>query len=156
MIWELIQNSTNTGQFNMDFDVQLARNCEDGKGYFRLYQWDPYCISLGANQSFDDINSDETFSKNIDVVKRPTGGRAILHAEEITYSVILPTNSGITPKDLYREISCALIAGLELYNPKLKDLTLESDQPHFPSLLNSDKGKLCFGSTARNEIKYNG
>ncbi len=156
MKWHLIPNEPNTGKFNMDFDIKLARNCSKNNCYFRLYQWNPYCISLGANQSLDNVNSDLACARGIDVVNRPTGGRAILHAEEITYSVIIPTDAGISAKKLYHDVSAALMTGLSIYDDNLKALSLEADQPHFPSLLQSDHGELCFGSTARNEIKYKG
>ncbi|MDP3581594.1 MAG: hypothetical protein Q8S39_06635, partial [Ignavibacteria bacterium] len=124
--------------------------------YFRLYRWQPYCISLGANQSFDDIDLAKTKADGIDVVKRPTGGRAILHAEEWTYSVILPLNFQYSPKEVYSIISNALIRGLDLYNPLLAKSELESVQPNFPKLLEEPTGVLCFASTAKNEVKFGG
>lgn len=156
MNWQLIVHNEHTGQFNMDYDIELARNCNDNTAYFRLYRWKPYCISLGANQSTDDIDINKVERDGLHVVKRPTGGRAILHAEELTYSVIIPTSAGYTPKEAYQKISKALINGLSLYHPKLKALCLESEQPDFPKLLSQPAGKLCFGSTAKNEIKFAG
>ena len=100
MNWNLILHPGNTGKFNMDFDIALARKCAEDEAYFRIYTWKPYCISLGANQNFDDINIMKAEEDNIHVVKRPTGGRAILHAEEITYSVVIPVSAGYTPKKL--------------------------------------------------------
>lgn len=156
MNWHLIEHNFSTGKFNMDFDMQLAGLCNNENAFFRLYRWKPYCISLGANQDLSDIDSDKAGDENIDIVKRPTGGRAILHAEEVTYSVVVPTSIDYSAKELYHKISKGLIRGLADYNAELSNLKLESDQPHFPSLLKESSGKLCFASTARNEIKYNG
>lgn len=156
MNWHLIQHNKMKGQFNMDYDIELARSCSANNAYFRLYRWKPYCISLGANQSFDDIKLDNTKKDGLEIVKRPTGGRAILHAEELTYSVVIPTSAGYTPKEVYEKISIALLNGLSLYHPKLKGLCLENEQPNFPKLLSEPSGKLCFGSAAKNEIKYLG
>ncbi len=156
MNWHIISHNAHTGRFNMDYDIELAGKCDSNNAFFRLYQWDPYCVSLGANQNFEDIDLDKTSSDNIDVVKRPTGGRAILHAEEVTYSMVVPTSIGRSPKEVYAKVSKGLIRGLALYNSKLEQLSLESDQPHFPSLLKESSGKLCFASTARNEIKFMG
>jgi lipoate-protein ligase A len=154
MKWKLILHPPGTGKFNMDYDISLARNCGDEDAFFRIYTWKPYCISLGANQSYEDINLEKAAYDKIDTVKRPTGGRAILHAEEITYSVVIPVAAGYSPKSLYEKISKALVRGLGMYDPYLSKLILENEQPHFPSLLKEPSGKLCFASTAKNEIKF--
>lgn len=154
MIWHLIKSGSNPGRLNMEIDIDLAKSCADNNAYFRLYRWDPYCISLGANQLFEDINLKKAENDGIEVVKRPTGGRAILHAEEITYSVILPLSFGLSPKQIYSKISQALLKGLAEYNPKLTSAELESIQPNFPDLLKKSSGVLCFASTAKNEVKF--
>lgn len=156
MIWHFLDSGFNTGEFNMKKDIELAQNCPEQEAFFRLYRWAPYCISLGANQSFEDIDLNKAKTDGIDVVKRPTGGRAILHAEEWTYSVILPLNYQYSPKEVYSIISNALIRGLDLYNPELAKSELESTQPNFPKLLEEPTGVLCFASTAKNEVKFGG
>ena len=70
MKWKFLNSGVNSGKFNMDFDVFLAENFEQGNAVLRLYQWNPYCISLGANQSFEDIDLSKTRYHQIDVVKR--------------------------------------------------------------------------------------
>jgi len=156
MNWHLIESGINTGRYNMDFDLKLVQQCTSSDAFLRLYKWKPYCISLGANQNFEDISIERTQNDNIDIVKRPTGGRAILHAEEITYSVVLPFSNNLTPKHIYQKISIALIKGLEKYNPYLGKSELENLQPNFPELIKQPNGVLCFGSTAKNEVKYFG
>ncbi len=156
MIWHFIDSGFNSGQFNMQFDLDLAKECKKEEAYFRIYRWQPYCISLGANQSFDDIDRAKTEKDGIDVVKRPTGGRAILHAEELTYSVILPFTYQYSPKEIYSMISEALLKGLAEYHNHLGVSELESAQPNFPKLLEEPSGVLCFASMAKNEVKYNG
>lgn len=156
MKWHFIDSGSNTGQFNMQFDLDLAHTCPANEAYFRIYRWQPYCISLGANQSFDDIDLAKTKEDEIDVVKRPTGGRAILHAEELTYSVIMPLNYQYSPKEIYQKISTALIRGLQKYHPLFQKAELEHIQPNFPQLLEEPTGVLCFASTAKNEVKFGG
>ena len=156
MIWRFIDSGFDTGEHNMQFDLELANECKTDEAFFRLYRWRPFCISLGANQSFDDINLSKIKEDGIDVVKRPTGGRAILHAEEWTYSVILPLNFQYSPKEIYTIISRALIRGLDYYNPLLSKSELENIQPNFSKLLEEPTGVLCFASTAKNEVKYSG
>lgn len=156
MTWKLIRSGANTGEHNMDFDLRLAQQCNDGEAFFRLYKWQPYSISLGANQNFDEVNKAKTESGGIDVVKRPTGGRAILHAEEITYSVVIPVSYGLSPREVYNKVSIALTKGLALYNPALVKSELENLQPDFAQLLKQPQGSLCFASTAKSEVKYAG
>jgi len=156
MNWNLIESGENTGRYNMDFDINLARTCPDDQAYFRLYRWKPFCISLGANQNINEIDLDKAAADNIECVQRPTGGRAILHAEEITYSAILPYSASYSAKDIYTNISLALLSGLKLYHPELGNAELEGLQPNFPDLLKSPSGMLCFASTAKSEIKYKG
>lgn len=155
MNWKLIESGSLTGQENMDLDVELATHCSNNEAYFRLYRWTPYCITLGANQKFDDINLEKSKKDGIDVVKRPTGGRAILHAEEITYSVVIPLSCGMSPKEIYAKISNSLVRGLIEYDNQLAEhIELENVQPNFPDLLKDPSGVLCFASTAKSEVKF--
>ncbi|NLT49734.1 MAG: hypothetical protein GXX85_02305 [Ignavibacteria bacterium] len=156
MKWKLIRFDSYSGQYNMDYDINLAKNCESDSAYLRFYRWEPYCISLGANQKEEELDLRKIKNDKLDFVKRPTGGRAILHAEELTYSVILPTSSGLGSKEVYRNISEGLVKGLILYNEKLLGVELEDEQPDFLNLLGQSSGSLCFASTAKSEVKYKG
>jgi len=156
MEWNLINTGFNTGFFNMRFDMDLALACKANEAYFRLYRWDPFCISLGANQKYEDINSERAADDGIDVVKRPTGGRAILHAEEITYSVIYPLNAGLSPSEIYRKVSESLVNGLAVYNKELENVELEDIQQDFIHLLKEPQGIACFAGTAKSEVKWKG
>ncbi len=156
MKWHLIESGSNTGSFNMDFDLSLIEKSKHSGCFFRLYQWDPYAISLGANQKLEDIDLVKTKESNIDVVKRPTGGRAILHAEEITYSVVMPMSSSLSAREIYRKISSALIEGLKDYDNKLSQVELENVQPDFSQVIKQPSGVMCFASTAKSEVKFNG
>lgn len=154
MKWQLIESGFCSGCNNMQFDIALANNCPDEEAFFRLYQWHPYCISLGANQNPADINQEKAAADGIEIVKRPTGGRAILHAEEITYSIVIPVASGLTSTEIYKKVSQALVRGLKLYSPKLAKVELENRQPDFAGLLKEPSGLVCFASTAKSEVKY--
>jgi lipoate-protein ligase A len=140
----------------MQYDLELATACRENEAFFRLYRWKPYCISIGANQKYEDIDLEKTSRDGIDVVKRPTGGRAILHADEITYSVIYPLKYGLTPSEIYRKVSLALVKGLTIYNEELKNAELEDLQQDFIGLLKDPQGLACFAGTAKSEVKWNG
>ena len=155
MIWRYIDTGFNSGKFNMDYDMELVRNFSDSP-ILRVYQWGPYCISLGANQDFNSVDQEKINADGFDIVKRPTGGRAILHAEELTYSVVYPISNEKSPKQIYREINLALKNGLINYNSILGKIELEHTQPHFPSFYKDAKSALCFAVSAMNELNYEG
>lgn len=104
-----------TGQENMRMDSDLLDSAIENKldyPIFRLYAWKPACVSLGRNQKDDFLDRSFLKENNIDVVRRLTGGRALLHADEITYSFICPTlylKNGEHVVSSYKEISRILI-----------------------------------------------
>lgn len=155
MIWKFIDNGFNNGKYNMDYDMELVRNYS-GSPVLRLYQWKPFCISLGANQDYNSVDQEKTIADGFDIVKRPTGGRAILHADELTYSVVFPISVEKSPKQIYRDINLALKSGLINYNLMLEKIELENNQPHFPSFYKNEKSNLCFAVSAMNELNYEG
>jgi lipoate-protein ligase A len=156
MKWAFLNTKSNTGVYNMSYDMNLAENIEPGRAVLRFYKWKPYCISLGANQNFNTINFKMANDNDIDVIKRPTGGKAILHSEELTYSVVYPLDNGFSPKDLYCEINLALKKGLIFFNSELEKIQLVGEQPQFPSYYKNNKGDLCFAVPAKNELKFEG
>ncbi|NWF88422.1 MAG: lipoate--protein ligase family protein [Ignavibacteriaceae bacterium] len=156
MNWRIIYSGSNNGKYNMDSDILLAGKCDKEEAILRFYQWKPYCISLGANQNESEINIEKAKHDNIDVVFRPTGGRAILHAEELTYSVIYPVENSFRCKNLYKEINVAILKGLVQYNHALSKLEMENIQPDFPNFYKGQLASLCFAVPAKSEIKLNG
>lgn len=98
-------------QIDLDLlDFAIANNVQEP--IFRLYAWSPACVSLGRNQKDDFLDFEFLKSQNIDVVRRLTGGRALLHDKEITYSYICPISSienGDSIVKSYKEISQILI-----------------------------------------------
>ena len=82
----------------------------------RFYAWEPPCISLGIAQPVHDVDLKRLGTKQWDLVRRSTGGRAILHTDELTYAVIAPIDNphvagGVL--DSYRHLSAGLVAGLQ-------------------------------------------
>jgi len=154
MNYYYLNTGSNNGQYNMDYDIQLAKISKPGEFYLRLYRWNPFCISLGANQKYDSINIKKANDDKIEIVKRPTGGRAILHSEELTYSVVAYGKDQKSAHHFYNEINKALKAGLILYNKKLSAIELETKQPDFSKIYKESKGNVCFATTAKSEIKF--
>lgn len=114
----------NTGAFNMQKDADLLENAIKDKlsePIFRLYGWSPACVSLGRNQKIAFIDENFLQSNNIDIVRRLTGGRALLHDNEITYSYVCPLSSlehGENVTESYKEIS-------QIFIDKFKKLGIE-------------------------------
>ncbi len=83
---------------------------------FRLYGWTPACVSLGRNQKENFLNKEFLSKQGIDIVRRLTGGRALLHDKEITYSIVLPCDyfkTDMSVTDSYKEICNILIKTFE-------------------------------------------
>lgn len=105
----------NDGMQNMQIDSDLLDNAiknKSQKPVFRLYGWSPACVSLGRNQKSDFVDNELLKSLNIDCVRRLTGGRALLHDDEITYSYVCPVSSlkcGENVVNSYKEISTILV-----------------------------------------------
>lgn len=72
----------------------LDRSEHTGEGFVRLYRWDPFCLSFGRNEPAGRrYDRPAIEARGIDVVRRPTGGRAVWHARELTYAVIAPVTA---------------------------------------------------------------
>lgn len=123
---KFIEFETNTGTKNMQIDsdlLDLAISNKLTEPIFRLYAWSPACVSLGRNQSDEFLDKEFLKSQNIDIVKRLTGGRALLHDKELTYSYICPVTflkNGESIVNSYKEISQILIDGFERLDIKLE------------------------------------
>jgi lipoate-protein ligase A len=154
MQWILLTGGDSPGDVNMKVDESTARALADGVGgpALRLYGWKPWAISLGHHQNIAEIDVDRAAADGIDVVRRPTGGRAILHAEELTYCVVMPADRR-SVLDAYNEISAALIEGLRLFGV---ETTLQKSQPRFSDQYRDPTSVSCFSSSARYEIEWRG
>lgn len=154
MKWRFLNTGFRPGFINMKLDEELARDLVEGQKYstVRVYGWSPPAISLGRNQSRDDLNQEKARADGIDIVRRPTGGRAILHSDEVTYSVVFPAKSRSIIEE-YNRISQALVAGMRLLGVRV---SLERNQPHFPSLYRSAASAACYASSAQYEVKVDG
>jgi len=83
---------------------------------FRLYAWEPACLSLGHAQPFADVDLSRLKQHGWEVVRRITGGRAILHTDELTYSIIAPSNEPSVQGSVlesYNRIAQALLGAVQ-------------------------------------------
>lgn len=119
-VWRLIiERAPRTGAWNMALDEAImdAVAAGDSLPTLRFYAWEPPCLSLGKRQPLDGVDLERCRADGIDVVRRATGGFAILHTDELTYSVAVrpddPRADGAI-LDAYRKLSQGLLAGLRL------------------------------------------
>jgi len=134
----------------MEYDERLAQSLtvSDQPSTVRVYGWQPPAISIGWHQSLEEIDLKKCSQAGIDVVRRPTGGRAILHSDEVTYSVVMVADRS-SVLGVYQRISEALVCALRSLGV---EACLEKSQPHFPSLYRLPSSVACFASAARYEI----
>jgi lipoate-protein ligase A len=116
--WRLIVDSPLDGPANMAVDEAIAEAVGAGRApsTLRFYGWRPGCLSLGYAQPAADVLCEQLRAHGWDVVRRLTGGRAILHIDELTYSIVTPLDDprvegGVV--ESYRRLSGGLISGLE-------------------------------------------
>ncbi len=112
--WRLLVTPPARGAWNMAADESILEHIGRGEAMptLRLYAWNPACLSLGHAQPFTDIDVGRLAARGWDMVRRPTGGRAILHTDELTYSVVGPADeprlSG-SVLESYNRLACALL-----------------------------------------------
>src|SRR5690349_8077695 len=117
MAWKLIIDSALNGSRNMAIDAALLEEVgasESPRTIVRFYGWSSPTISLGRNQQIDKaVDAAYCRATGIDIVHRPTGGRAVLHDDELTYAVISNDNDqfGDTIYGNYKRVSEALCLG---------------------------------------------
>jgi lipoyl(octanoyl) transferase len=119
--WRVILDPPARGSWNMAVDDALIESAQQ-PGFtptLRLYSWVPACLSLGHAQSIQEVDQSLLRSFGWDLVRRPTGGRAILHTDELTYSITANNdhplmNGGIL--ESYHRISQAFLYFLQIYS----------------------------------------
>lgn len=117
--WRLILSPAAQGAWNMALDEAILEFTAAGESppTLRLYSWSPPCLSLGNAQPISQIDPTRLSAYGWDIVRRSTGGRAILHTDELTYSVTAPLEDpnfegGVLQS--YKYISDGLISALSI------------------------------------------
>jgi lipoyl(octanoyl) transferase len=161
--WRLVQTPPARGAWNMAVDEAIleAAGRQLAPPTLRLYAWSPPCLSLGFSQPAADIDFQALNSRTWDVVRRPTGGRSILHTDELTYSVSGPyaePRLAGSVLESYRRLSAALLEALRLLSIPAQT------QPEFtgagseqePSKKANQNAPVCFEMPSSYEITVNG
>ncbi len=111
--WRVLVDEPLPGAANMARDHALATLARPGTGTLRFYRWSPATLSFGRNEPVT-ARYRELLGRDpgMGVVRRPTGGRAVLHDREMTYSVVLPVRAAGGLRQAYRRINEGLVVGL--------------------------------------------
>lgn len=142
-VW--IDASGRPGWLNMAIDHALLERAEAGEWWLRLYAWDPACLSFGRHEpAARRYDADRIAALGLSVVRRPTGGRAVWHARELTYAVAGPIGGLGTLAQLYREIHTMLRDALRALGAPAELAPAQRGAP-------VDAGA-CFASPAGGEV----
>jgi lipoate-protein ligase A len=118
--FRLLKTGYHDGYYNMGLDEALLESVSEGASppCLRLYGWEPPAVSVGYFQSLrEEVDLDACKSRGIDAVRRISGGGAVFHNQELTYSLVLPESHPLTVKDIntsYEQFCAGIIAGLSL------------------------------------------
>ncbi|MEO7368865.1 MAG: hypothetical protein ABIZ36_12975 [Gemmatimonadaceae bacterium] len=150
MKWRLMLAEPRSGAENMARDTGLLdRARETGETVFSVYSWERATLSFGRNQTASGKYDLESLSsRGMDVVRRPTGGRALLHHREVTYSVTAPISAADSPNDSYQRINALLLDGLASLGVIAEEANPESSAispSEIPCFAEPSKGELTFG-----------
>jgi lipoate-protein ligase A len=153
-VWELLVDPPATGAENMARDRELLDQLVGGErpATLRFYAWNPACISLGLGQREEILDMDAVRAAGLDVVRRPTGGQALLHDREVTYSVVASQQDpvvGGTLMQSYHAISEALLAGL-------RGLGIRGESAPCEPRPASGLTPICFASASAEEVLVGG
>ena len=144
--WELRLDGPRDGATNMATDLALLdRARETGVATLRLYGWDRPTLSFGRNErAIDRFDAALLAEHRVAVVRRPTGGRALLHDREVTYSVTAPLSAS-TAADAYRAINALLGRALARLGVRVT-VAPRAGRPLRP------EGAACFAEPAAGEL----
>jgi lipoate-protein ligase A len=152
--WRFILSPPATGVENMALDEAILMSVIAGEAppTLRLYAWEPPCLSIGYAQPVADVDQKMLGKYGWDLVRRPTGGRAILHTDELTYAIVGTSTDqhvGGGVLESYQRISRGLVASLTLLGMSVEvqpDLSIPEEQRSNP---------VCFQVPSAYEITVN-
>ena len=153
--WRLIIDPPQNGAWNMAVDEAILETVANKlkPPTLRLYDWSPYTLSLGLAQPFSDVDLEAINKKGWNIVRRPTGGRAILHADELTYSICSPGDDPHVSGNIlesYRRLSTGLLKALE-------NINIQADsKPKEKITKKHAQNPVCFQHPSDYEITYKG
>ncbi len=160
MNWRLLDSGPNIGAYNMAVDEELLARAQAGETTptLRLYTWVPPTVSIGRFQKIGTaVDVEACRRRGIDIVRRITGGRAVLHNQELTYSIIARTDVPLFPTNVhgtYKIIAAGLLQGLS--NLGIPAEMVSRSSRHAALVKKDTKDAACFSSPSWYEILVHG
>ena len=158
--WRYLDTGPAPGSDNMAMDEKLLAEAVKGCAVpiLRFYTWDPPAVSLGRFQEVaSSVNLAACRKHGIDIVRRITGGRAVLHRHELTYSVIAPVDNHLFPNDVlgtYKVLAAGLLAGFVRLGVPAEMVSPSGERA---GMVNRDRSEpACFSSPSWYEILVHG
>ena len=152
-LWRLLPSLPVDGYGHMALDQALLESAiyEDFTPTLRFLRWDPPALSIGRFQDINDIDLETCAQENIDVVRRPTGGKSILHMDDFTYSLVFPPNCGLPQNvvDAYSVICEGILAAV-------RHLGLQAVLQSRESGDYSQVKGACFAASTQADLEYRG
>jgi lipoate-protein ligase A len=152
--WRVIIQPSLNGATNMAIDEAIATHVGQGDAppTLRFYAWQPGTLSLGRGQPAADVDRDRLAEHGWGIVRRITGGRSILHSDELTYSISAPdteprVSGGVVTS--YRRLSAGLLAGVTRLGGEVSAREADQSARRF-------KGPVCFEVPSDYEITADG
>jgi lipoate-protein ligase A len=152
--WRLLITPAARGAWNMAVDESILEHIgrSESPPTLRLYAWDPPCLSLGHAQPFADVDAARLRQRGWEIVRRLTGGRAILHTDELTYSIIAPPDEPSVAGSVlesYNRIAQALLLAV-------KNLEIPVEMKEGKADNGGTPNPVCFEVPSTYEITVNG
>ncbi len=157
--WRLLETGPGSGAFNMALDEALLRSMRPGhdRPLLRLYRWSRPTVSVGCNCRLErELDRERCRERGLELVRRPTGGRAVYHGRELTYSVIGPGDTawlGQTVSESFRIIAGAIRRALESLGVRAE---LAGAPPEPGGQPGDPLRQPCFAGAARYELAFHG
>jgi lipoyl(octanoyl) transferase len=148
--WRVLRDPPASGAWNMAVDTALALHIPEGEGILRLYSWASPTLSFGRHQAVRDRYDPRALDRmGVSAVRRPTGGREVLHHFELTYTVVLRHPGPGFARGVYREVNETLLDALRSLGLEVR-LAEPAPAPAHP-----DAGP-CFQRPAEGEVMAQG
>ncbi len=153
-LWRFLDSGAGSASYNMALDeaIAISVRTREAPATLRFYSWDRPSLSLGCFQKTEDLDLDYCRQNSIPVVRRPTGGRAVLHGYELTYSFSVPTDR--------KPFSGGLIESYRMIS-RAFNLAFQNTGISVRSEMTRERGRvlarnpLCFGSSSYGELLLN-
>ena len=159
-VWRFIDSGNCSPSFNMALDEALLDWHSEGKipAVIRFYGWEPATLSIGYFQKVEkEIDLEAVKAHGLGFVRRPTGGRGVLHEHELTYSVIVSEDHPEMPKtvtEAYRVISEGILKGFHQLGLEAYFAVPKTDEER--SALKNPRSAVCFDAPSWYELVVEG